>query len=64
MLCLSNNKTVKRNQSCVLLWKSHKDATNMLLSFGRTKWFAQLVGHAVRGALEACPDGISIAHKE
>ena len=64
MLCLSNNKTIKRNQSYASLWKSYKDATNMLLPFCHAKQFAQLVGHAVRSALEACLEGISIICKE
>ena len=44
--------------------ESYKDGTNMLLLFCYTKQFVQLVGYAVRSSLEACPEGISIIHKE
>ena len=44
--------------------ESYEDGANMLLLFCYTKQFAQLVGCAVRGSLEACPEGISIIHKE
>ena len=48
---------------CVIM-EIYEDGTKMLLLFCHTKQFTQLVGHAVRGSLEACAEGVSIIHKE